>query len=143
MVSSALSQQFLGKEELDSIRWVKSNTIATDNFLIFDEQPNPLLSAMSEWFPALADRRNISTIQGTEWLPGNSHYNKQLPIITSIHECINLNADCLDRFNIDQYSFILISSSHSLPLITSLENDSRFNQVYTSYNIKIFHLKSK
>lgn len=141
-VSNTLSLQHLGKMELDSFQWVKSNTNIKDNFLIFDEQSNPLLSALSEWFPALTDRRNVTTIQGTEWLPGNLHYNKQIPIITGLHECINQSINCLDRFDLGQYSYILISSAYSSPLTISLENDPRWIQVYSNLTIKIFSLKS-
>jgi hypothetical protein len=76
-VSNTLSYQVLGTEEFKAIGWVNANTKATDNFLILDEQSNPLLSPFTEWFPALTDRRSIATIQGTEWLEGNRHYNKQ------------------------------------------------------------------
>jgi hypothetical protein len=142
-VSNTLSYQVLGAEEIEAINWVKSNTGVTDRFLILDEQGNPLLSPLTEWFPALAERRSIATIQGTEWLEGDRHYNKQYPIITSLHGCLYQDVDCLYNFRekiTDQYNFILVSSGNQIPLLKSLGNHPDFELVYSSATIKIFQV---
>jgi hypothetical protein len=142
-VSNTLSYQVLGKEEFDAINWVNSNTKVTDRFLILDEQSNPLLSPFTEWFPALTDRRSIATIQGTEWLDGDKHYNEQLPIISSLHQCLYQDVSCLydlqDKMT-DQYSFIIVSSRNQVPLLNSLESDPDFKISYSSPAIKIFKI---
>jgi len=142
-VSNTLSYQVLGAEEFEAINWVNSNTKTTDRFLILDEQSNPLLSPFTEWFPALTDRRSIATIQGTEWLDGDKHYNEQLPVITSLHQCLYQDASCLydlqDKMT-DKYSFIIISSRNQIPLLNSLENHPDFKLVYSSPTIKIFQV---
>jgi hypothetical protein len=142
-VSNTLSYQVLGTEEFKAIEWVNSNTKATDRFLILDEQGNPLLSPFTEWFPALTGRRSIATIQGTEWLDGEKHYNEQLPIITSLHQCLYQDVSCLydlqDKMT-DKYSFIIVSSRNQISLLNSLENHPDFKLVYSSSMIKIFQV---
>jgi len=142
-VSNTLSYQVIGKEEINAINWVKSNTVQTDRFLILDEQGNPLLSPLTEWFPALAERRSIATIQGTEWLGGNKHYNKQYPIITSLHECLYKDVNCLyDLPDImtDKYNYIIVASKNPVPLLNSLESHPNFKLTYSSPTIKIFQV---
>jgi hypothetical protein len=142
-VSNTLSYQVLGTEEFKAINWVNFNTKATDRFLILDEQSNPLLSPLTEWFPALTDRRSIATIQGTEWLSDDKHYNEQLPIITNLHQCLYQDVSCLydlqDKMT-DKYSFIIVSSKNQIPLLNSLENHPDFKLVYSSSTIKIFQV---
>jgi hypothetical protein len=140
-VSNTASYQVLGTEEFEAINWVKSNTDVKDHFLILDEQGNPLLSPFTEWFPALAGRRSIATIQGTEWLNGDRHYNKQIPIITSIHDCLYQDVNCLYNLQdemTDTYSYVIVSSKTPVPLLISLENHPDFKMAYSSPTIKIF-----
>jgi len=140
-VSETLSHQFLGTEEIKAIEWVKTNTDAADRFLILDEQGNPLLSPLTEWFPALSERRSIATIQGTEWLEGDRHYNQQYSVVTSLHQCLYEDVGCLYALaeKTESYKFIIISSRTSVPLCISLENHADFKLVYSSATIKIFH----
>jgi hypothetical protein len=146
-VSNTLSFQVLGVEERKAIEWAKTNTDADENFLILDEQGNPLLSPLTEWFPALAERRSIATIQGTEWLSEKRHYNELYATITDIHQCLYQDVDCLYKFQDglpDGYEYIMLSSKRQsgnksqLPLLVSLSENSDFTLVYNSQNIFIF-----
>ena len=145
-VSDTLSYQVVGAEEFKAIEWVKSNTNVTDRFLILDEQGNPLLSPFTEWFPALAFRRSVATIQGAEWLGGDRHYNKQLSVITNIHGCLYQNVDCIyslqDKLT-DRYDFIIVSSKSPVPLLSSLAGHIDFMSVYSSPTINIFKFTGK
>jgi hypothetical protein len=140
-VSDTVSYQVVGAEEFKAIDWVKSNTSVADRFLILDEQGNPLLSPFTEWFPALADRRSIATIQGTEWLIGNRHYNQQLSVINDVHGCLYQNDDCIRGLQdklADKYDFIIVSSKSPVSLLGSLESSTDFRLAYSSPTIKIF-----
>jgi hypothetical protein len=146
-VSNTLSWQVLGTEEFKAIEWARTNSDKNDRFLIFDEQGNPLLSPLTEWFPALAERRSIATIQGTEWLTGKNHYNNQYAIITGIHRCLYQDVDCLYRLQgdlPDKYEYIMLASARSggnktqLPLLVSLSESSDFTLVYAAPTIHIF-----
>jgi hypothetical protein len=136
----------LGTEERKAIDWAKANTKLDDNFLILDEQGNPLLSPLTEWFPALAERRSIATIQGTEWLSGGRHYNEIYSAITDIHQCLYQDVNCLldlqDELP-DDYKYIILSTkqqnaSNGIAIFSSLNEHPEFTLVYTSSNIYIF-----
>ncbi len=145
-VSNTVSYQVLGAEEFEAINWVKSNTDVTDQFLILDEQGNPLLSPFAEWFPALADRRSVATIQGTEWLSGDKHYNQQISTVTSIHECLYQDVNCLYSFQdkmADKYGFVIVASKNPVPLLNSLENQPDYKLAYSSPTIKIFQVMGR
>ncbi len=136
-VSNKLSQEVLSVEQRKAFEWIKTNTASTDSFLVFDEQGNPLLSPFVEWFPALTERRSLTTIQGSEWLSGDAHYNAQMPIVTSIRACLFQNAECIKT----KADYIVISSQSRVPLLVSLESHPAFKLVYASPMIKIFTLK--
>lgn len=144
-VSETLSHQVLSAEKLEAIEWVKSHTESTARFLILDEQGNPLLSPFTEWFPALAGRRSVATIQGTEWLEGNRHYNEQYPVVTSLHSCIYENAECLRALadSVEPYDFLVLSAEHPTLLLNSLEGSEDFVPTYSSQQIRIFAINGK
>ncbi|MEK6752622.1 MAG: hypothetical protein AABZ00_10195 [Chloroflexota bacterium] len=143
-VSNTLSFQALGAEQIKAVEWVTLNTKPSDRFLILDEQGNPLLSPLTEWFPALAERRSIATIQGTEWLAGKRHYNYLYPVITNLHQCLYQDVGCLHEFQAglpDEYEYVMLSENQGnaqLPLIVSLNEDPGFTLVYSTSRMYIF-----
>ena len=142
-VSSTLAMQSLSTEETKAIQWVSENTNPKDRFLIMDWQDNPLLSPLMEWFPALANRKSITTVQGREWLAGEAGYKQQLDLTKNIHQCLYRDVQCLNLVN-GRYNFILLSlknlngENYAIPLLLSLESSDNFSLVYTTPEIKIY-----
>ncbi|MBE0672287.1 MAG: hypothetical protein IH588_17060 [Anaerolineales bacterium] len=144
-VSDRLSHQVLSAEERKAIEWAKANTELDERFLILDEEGNPLLSPLTEWFPALAERRSVATIQGTEWLPGEENYNELYGAVTDIHQCLYQDVNCLLKLQDelpDDYEYILLSgkqqNASGHPLLASLKETPSFTLVYASPTISIF-----
>ncbi|MBL8103362.1 MAG: hypothetical protein JNM02_12580 [Anaerolineales bacterium] len=144
-VSDRLSHQVLSAEERHAIEWAKANTELDERFLILDEEGNPLLSPLTEWFPALAERRSVATIQGTEWLSGKENYNELYEAITDIHQCLYQDVNCLLNLQDglpDNYDYILLAgkqqNASGHPLLASLKETPSFTLVYASPNINIF-----
>lgn len=52
-----------------AMSWVRKHTPTSARFLLLTGNVWSFDNT-SEWFPALTDRINVSTVQGTEWLPG-------------------------------------------------------------------------
>jgi hypothetical protein len=48
---------------------------------------------MSEWLPALAGRRSIGTVQGSEWL-GAEGFEAQLAVHNAIRDCTGSTVGC-------------------------------------------------
>jgi hypothetical protein len=55
-------------DERAVMAWARSETQADAVFAVIGYNTD---AAMVEWFPALSERRNLSTWQGTEWIPGD------------------------------------------------------------------------
>lgn len=47
--------------------WIRANTPAESRFLVLTGN-EPMTDPVSEWFPALAERRSLATVQGYEWI---------------------------------------------------------------------------
>ena len=56
------------RDERDVMAWARSETEAGATFAVIGYNTD---AAMVEWFPALAERRNMTTWQGSEWVPGD------------------------------------------------------------------------
>lgn len=140
-VSNTLSFQRLNLEERKAIEWAKASTDPASQFMILDQQENPLLSPLTEWFPALAERRSIATIQGTEWLSGSDHYAKKVTAIREAHDCLFQGVDCLTMAQnqlAEQYDYIMLSGSEYSPLLAELRTNSDFVLAYESEDIHVF-----
>ncbi|MBK9601196.1 MAG: hypothetical protein IPO36_05030 [Anaerolineales bacterium] len=141
-VSDTLSHQVLNPEERQAIEWISLNTNSADRFLVLDQESNPLHSPLTEWFPALAERQSIATIQGTEWLSGKESYVNQYDTIAAVQQCIYSNMDCVYKLQSnlpDDYDYIMLSvAGGQSPLIDSLNNSSDFSLVYSTDSVKIY-----
>ena len=144
-VSDTLSYQVLTKEERTAIEWVRSNTDPADRFLVLDDEGNPLHSPLTEWFPALSERRSVATIQGTEWLSGKSSYANQYDVIKNIQQCLYADMNCihnLENLLTDEYSYILISTAGGQsPLGSDLNAQANAALVYSSTSVKVYRVK--
>ncbi len=49
--------------------WVDDHAASDSSFLILRPAVPWQINREAEWFPALAQRRSILTVQGSEWLP--------------------------------------------------------------------------
>lgn len=55
-----------------AMSWVAENQPAGRAFVVLGASPWGS-DDVAEWFPALADRRSLTTSQGLEWVPGGAH----------------------------------------------------------------------
>lgn len=60
----------LSAHDLEAINWAKRNAPAGARFLVIPMRSWDL-DVHGEWFPALAERAAVLTVQGAEWLPGD------------------------------------------------------------------------
>jgi hypothetical protein len=91
-----LSQNHVSKGEQTAMQWVKGNTPADSQFLVLTGEPEAMCESSAEWFPALAERASLSTLQGREWLLGNK-FGEFIGHRASIQDCIDEGLECLKR----------------------------------------------
>ena len=69
---------------------------------------------LSEWFPALSERKNYTTVQGTEWLP-NSEFVKNKLINDDFRDCVYQGEPCLaswaEKYHL-VYSYLFLSKAY-------------------------------
>lgn len=137
-VASASSA--LPREERDAMRWVSGNTPETSTFLVlrsskwFGEDPT------SEWFPALAQRVSLATVQGYEWLPNLQFHGRQKPF-NALQACASSDASCLSRWTTRTgiaASHVYLSTGCCMPLQRSLRSSPDYALVYDGKGATIF-----
>lgn len=90
--------QVLPAEERDAMRWIAANTPDHSTFLVLNFAPGWFgEDRASEWFPALARRASLTTVQGYEWLPGGQ-FHRRMGRYGALRECATRDVSCLDRW---------------------------------------------
>lgn len=150
-----LSTRRLTEPEREAMQWVKENTSKDSEFLVISGEQTAFCDLTGEWFPALTERRSLSTVQGNEWLLGNN-FAENLAQIQSLQGCIDEELACLDK-NSAQFAFDYVYISVSSPtknceasnsssratrgLIISMENAERYSVVFRSEKAVLFEKK--
>lgn len=106
-----LSQNHVSTGEQTAMQWVKENTLADSQFLVLTGEPEAMCESSAEWFPALAERVSLSTLQGREWLLGNK-FGEFIGHRAGLQGCIDEGLECLQReggyFGVN-YDYIYVS----------------------------------
>lgn len=133
----------LTEDERATMEWVRENTPPDSKFLLVTNtgQINPMTDAHLEWFPTLAERQSLNTIQGLEWTLGPRFYQYSLDLI-ALQTCRDL--ECIHRWLAQeefQADYILLLKKRSLPtLIDSLRDEKTYKVVFDSEEAIIFDL---
>ena len=103
VVDSSSKLHPLGNEMIAAMRWLGEEgpdgpvLVPTNEVWGFDD--------VSEWLPAIAERRSIGTVQGSEWL-GSDGFDAQLEVHESILGCAGSTAVCYRSLAPDAVLFI-------------------------------------
>ena len=84
------------KEDRVALSWVKENTAPESSFAVITNNFWSIDSA-SEWFPVLTDRKSVATVQGTEWLGGDSYATSKKKAI-NLQDCVDQSPMCIDTW---------------------------------------------
>jgi hypothetical protein len=83
-VSFYWPRMHLGRHALDAVtpvdrqamQWIAENTPVDSQFMVVSSRWAWEEDQVGEWFPVLAERRSLLTVQGAEWLPGELYERK-------------------------------------------------------------------
>jgi len=78
-----------------TMAWARKNTTVDGSFLILTGDGDVMTDPIQEWFPALSDRRSVTTLQGLEWTL-NADFGVRWRQLTSLQGCRDL--DCIDKW---------------------------------------------
>ena len=104
---------------------------------------------MAEWFPALAQRPSLATVQGTEWLPGN-RFPQQKQLYEKLTNCVTEDLKCVEDITRQSgldFTHIYLSGKledrvtsmqFPLPIETALRASQIYELVYEDKGALIF-----
>lgn len=67
-----LALESLSGGELGAMEWVSEHTTEDSRFIVLTESKSWADDSVSEWFPVVAERESLLTVQGREWLGGDA-----------------------------------------------------------------------
>jgi hypothetical protein len=76
-----------------AMAWVGANSPRSARFLVLTGSPW-FIDADAEWFPVLAERSSVATVQGYEWL-GKDRWTSQEIRDNGLQDCSKETTDCL------------------------------------------------
>jgi hypothetical protein len=130
-----------------AMRWVREQTPPTSRFaLVTGLGPFWANDRWSEWFPVLAERRSVGTVQGTEWLARGT-FAARVESAAALQECRGAAVDCVERWARDQnatFSHVYIPKTADAaaqccrPLLAALRADPRYVPVYDGPGAVVF-----
>ncbi|MCC6382012.1 MAG: hypothetical protein IT304_05850 [Dehalococcoidia bacterium] len=123
----------VSRAERDLMAWIRVNTAPDSRFLILPRSSWET-DREGEWFPVLADRVSVATVQGFEWTP---LFNDQVDTYYRAFECGFRTVTCLDDWRVDtgrDFTHIWVPRERGLQccstLLAALRRDSRFATLY-------------
>lgn len=139
-----------------AMQWVAENTPPDLSFLVITGETNGYCDPVREWFPTLANRINLTTIQGNEWL-SNDRSRAISTASREIQSCIGDGIDCVtnsaNKFS-ERYTYLYVSRSSptfncrpspgstlTYGLVLELDASPEFESVFRSNAAVIYKIK--
>jgi hypothetical protein len=155
-VSGTLTRKFgwevrylvsLSPEERSAMQWVRHHTPEDGQFLVYAyDDYGHFADRTAEWFPVLAERRSIITIQGYEWLP---NFADKIAQYKQANTCKTSTTACLDTWSQKwnaHFTHVFIALGPSTPccepLLASLKADPRYELAYETSAAVVFTRKT-
>jgi hypothetical protein len=131
----------------EAMQWIALNTPESSRFVVLTGSSHPLLDPTAEWFPALSQRKSLTTIQGQEWLlQGN--WNVTVGDMIALQACWHYQIACLEDKTLDlPYTHLYVrqntasktdSFNLSLLFVESAKDSPDFELVYSNPEVSIF-----
>lgn len=137
----------LPAEQRATMDWIRREMPAESQFLVVPNGPWETSKA-AEWFPVLAERRSVATVQGTEWLPGGE-FGERIYEHARAWGCSALDDRCLEQWARDfdpgvTHVYLPAAGGRSCCglLLEALESSSIYEPVYRSSGGSVFERTS-
>ena len=139
-----LSTKKVSADTLDAFEWINNNTPKEAGFLVITGSPNLFSDHNNEWFPYLADRKSLTTIQGMEWLQ-NIDFEEKNDLLIAIQNCVNSpeTLECIET-NISEnrldFDYIVVQKNGKNigNLLSELLREDSYKKVYETAESAVF-----
>lgn len=131
---------FLSPIDRKALAWVKQNTPGTAKFLVLNDLSGDAWSTdvLREWFPTLAERTSITTVQGYEWKA--NQFKRRIAWNNVVFGCIDQTLDCLEQWSqsvaqpFTHIYLLAVDHTTGMPccanLISSLNSSTSYEKIY-------------
>ncbi len=146
----SLARAVIPADSRDAMQWVRQNTPEQATFVVLSGSSDPFSDSTAEWFPVLARRTSVNTLQGREWLLGKS-FMPFLQNLSALQGCTNQAPDCVEKWAESSglpfdYAYIedmkdVDASTPSKVLIYELLRDADYELVFENEGAVIFQRK--
>ena len=132
-----------------AMEWVARSTPRDARVLVVTGANWPS-DRIAEWFPVLAARRSVATVQGSEWLP-NAEYDRRYANYETLAACAGRDVPCLERWaarTSTTFSYLYVPKTEGAngrpgeeccaSLIASASADPRFRRIYDGSGASVF-----
>lgn len=137
-----------------AMSWVKENTPADSRFLVLTGSTSVSCDSVVEWFPYLAGRQSLFTVQGTEWTKGES-FRAFVRDENDLQECVSESPSCVDDLiNPSKYEYVYlskllrvdnckpVSSVRAFPyFLEGIRADKLYELVYETEGVVIYKVR--
>lgn len=126
-----------------AMQWMSLHTSPAARVLVLTSGPWEI-DEVAEWFPALAQRVSVATVQGTEWLP-HGVFEQSIRRQERLAACAGATTSCLDSLRMDpalRFTQVYVPNGPTVqccrPLLSALLRDPRYHVVYDGKGATIF-----
>lgn len=144
----ALAIEHLSPSNRTAMSWIRVHTPPSARFAMITGS-SWYSDAVEEWFPVVAHRTSLTTVQGYEWLP--HRFTPQDKLNSAAQDCADRDVACLDRWAAHyhlHFSYVWVergpaqeSGSHKdccWPLRHALDTDTHFVRLYATHDAVIY-----
>jgi hypothetical protein len=143
----------LSQADRQAMAWIAGSTPKDSRFLVISRpiENCPLCDPALEWFPTLAERSSINTVQGKEWGQAGEWQNL-MDRNNRLQACLDQNVDCVTDWAEQAqaaYTHVYVrspapggssASTGASSLGESLNNAPGFRRLYANSRVSVFAL---
>lgn len=139
-----LSTKKVSTDARNAFEWISNNTPKEAGFLVITGSTSLFSDHNNEWFPYLADRKSLTTIQGMEWLQ-SIDFQKKNDLLIDIQNCVNSpeTLTCIETNaseNRLDYDYIVVQKNGKNigNLLSELLREDSYKKVYETAESAVF-----
>ncbi len=146
----SLSTYVIPPTSRQAMTWVQQNASFGGRFLVLTGRSDPFSDPTTEWFPLLAERTSVNTIQGQEWTLG-AEFMPFLNELGALEACTNAGPECVAQWAAKQhvnFDYLYVekplganAAQPSGLLLYELRQDASYRLVYENGGVAIFGRK--
>lgn len=135
-------------DEIKAFDWINENTSNSSTFLVLSNSIDWQTDQLAEWFPAMTDRKSLTTVQGTEWLPDGRYYDAR-KFNEAIKDCMVSDYSCIPKILEEakiKADYVWVSKDKcenkskicTLPFLSNIRYDDNYLLVYENDGVAVF-----